>query len=394
MNKIVLVVISYFEPGFKAGGPIKSILNLINNLSNEINFKVITSDRDLGDNKPFHNVKVKTWVRKTKYNILYIPGGMYRLFYLINYINKTSYDIIYLNSFFDPLFSILLVIAHKFKFIRRSSIIIAPRGELTPGCLKINANRKKIYIKIAKYFNIYRGIYWHATNNEEVIEIVNNLCINNSYIRVANNLVSFHDENTLCDPDKVICANKDPEKSINLKVVFLSRISKEKNLPFILETLNKIQYPITLDIYGTIEDKVLWKSCLEYMEKMVRNVTINYKGVITPNKVHSTLAKYDLFFFPTVGENFGHVIAESLSVGTPVLISDKTPWRGLKNKGWGWDISLDNINAFVNAINEIRNYPPDYLVKKREFIRTSFQKEMTDPIFFDDYRKLFRIINN
>ena len=35
---------------------------------------------------------------------------------------------------------------------------------------------------------------------------------------------------------------------------------------------------------------------------------------------------HDLFVFPTLGENFGHVIYESLMCGTPVLVSDNTPW--------------------------------------------------------------------
>ena len=35
--------------------------------------------------------------------------------------------------------------------------------------------------------------------------------------------------------------------------------------------------------------------------------------------------EYDLLFLPTKGENFGHVILESMSAGTPVLISDTTP---------------------------------------------------------------------
>ena len=52
------------------------------------------------------------------------------------------------------------------------------------------------------------------------------------------------------------------------------------------------------------------------------------------------MAANDLFFLPTRGENFGHVIAEALSVGTPVLISDQTPWRKLAAVGLGHDLPL------------------------------------------------------
>ena len=57
-----------------------------------------------------------------------------------------------------------------------------------------------------------------------------------------------------------------------------------------------------------------------------------------------------MFFFPTLGENFGHVIHESLAAGTPVLISDQTPWVGLSEKGAGWELPLDNKSAWVNII--------------------------------------------
>ena len=40
-----------------------------------------------------------------------------------------------------------------------------------------------------------------------------------------------------------------------------------------------------------------------------------------------TLSKHDLFVFPSLSENFGHVIFESLSAGTPVITSVHTPWK-------------------------------------------------------------------
>jgi glycosyltransferase involved in cell wall biosynthesis len=43
--------------------------------------------------------------------------------------------------------------------------------------------------------------------------------------------------------------------------------------------------------------------------------------------VPDTFARHDLFVLPTRGENFGHVIFESVAAGTPVLLSDQTPWR-------------------------------------------------------------------
>ena len=53
---------------------------------------------------------------------------------------------------------------------------------------------------------------------------------------------------------------------------------------------------------------------------------------------------------PSEGENFGHAILEALSAGCPVIISDMTPWKSLESKKIGWDLSLDNPENFVDAI--------------------------------------------
>ncbi len=62
------------------------------------------------------------------------------------------------------------------------------------------------------------------------------------------------------------------------------------------------------------------------------------------------LPGYDRFFLAPFSENFGHAINEALSAGVPVVISDKTPWRNLQEKGMGWDLPLDNRRAFIEVI--------------------------------------------
>lgn len=48
-----------------------------------------------------------------------------------------------------------------------------------------------------------------------------------------------------------------------------------------------------------------------------------------------------MFFLPTLCESYGHVIPEALSVGLPVVMSDRKPWRGLAEKGVGYDGPID-----------------------------------------------------
>ena len=57
-----------------------------------------------------------------------------------------------------------------------------------------------------------------------------------------------------------------------------------------------------------------------------------------------------MFFLPTRGENYGHVIFEALAAGVPVLISDQTPWRDLEQEAVGYMRPLNDENAFVEVI--------------------------------------------
>ncbi|EQD61081.1 group 1 glycosyl transferase, partial [mine drainage metagenome] len=84
-----------------------------------------------------------------------------------------------------------------------------------------------------------------------------------------------------------------------------------------------------------------------------------YRGVVEHSRVQDVMAGYDVFFLPTLGENFGHVIMEAMAAGTPVLISDRTPWHGLADLGVGHDLPLANEDAFVAALESYSGMFPE-----------------------------------
>jgi glycosyltransferase involved in cell wall biosynthesis len=53
---------------------------------------------------------------------------------------------------------------------------------------------------------------------------------------------------------------------------------------------------------------------------------------------------------PSLSENFGHAIFEALAAGTPVIIGDQTPWRGLAAQQAGWDVSVNDLAGFSIAL--------------------------------------------
>jgi len=69
------------------------------------------------------------------------------------------------------------------------------------------------------------------------------------------------------------------------------------------------------------------------------------------------LADYDAFIFPTLGENFGHVIIESLSAGCPVLCSDQTPWNDVFRAGGGSVIPQLDDMVWAREIDRVARLP-------------------------------------
>ena len=157
-----------------------------------------------------------------------------------------------------------------------------------------------------------------------------------------------------------------------LRIVFLSRISRKKNLSGALKMLEGLRGDIRFNIYGPLEDKGYWAECQKIINSLPHNVQVRYCGDVVYDRVIEVLADHDLFLLPTLGENFGHVILEALVAGCPVLTSDRTPWRGLQDIEVGWDLPL-STGAFSRRATGMRGdgrARPSQVVATRSGLRT------------------------
>jgi len=141
-----------------------------------------------------------------------------------------------------------------------------------------------------------------------------------------------------------------PKRPGQADFVFVSRVSVMKNLDYVLELLQQCAGRITFDIYGPVEDAELWSRCTTLMNRMPPNVAVRYGGELQHDAVAAAFARHHFFLFPTRGENYGHVVIESLAAGCPVIMSDQTPWRDLEQNGAGWDIPLADRVTFRGVI--------------------------------------------
>ena len=95
--------------------------------------------------------------------------------------------------------------------------------------------------------------------------------------------------------------------------MFVSRIHEVKNILLAIQIVKSLKCKAVFDIYGPIESKDYWDLCLKEMEHLSENIQINYCGLLPMDEVGKTFQNYDAFLFPTINENYGHVIAEAVS---------------------------------------------------------------------------------
>ena len=329
----ILLFVRHYLPGYKSGGPVRTISNLVHALGDEFDFRIVTSDRDFLDGSPFPGVLPDRWSIVGKGMVYYESPRRQGVLSCARMMREQPHDVLCLNSLFDPVSSLNPMLARRIPGTPAPPVVLAPRGELSPEALALKGWKKRVFLSIARSVEYYRGVLWHASNEEEAHRIRQQFG-ESAQIVVASDLADLSALATAPDDDE--------RREGPLRIVFLSRISRMKNLDYALKSLARCPVPVQFDIWGTTEDKGYWKECRKLIEGLPANVVAVYRGVANHSRIAEILSGYDLFFLPTRGENYGHAIAESLLVGTPVLISDRTPWRGLDTHGVGWDLPLDD----------------------------------------------------
>ena len=363
----VLSFSGYYLPGYKGGGPIKTIKNLFDQTGSFVSYKLITSNRDLGDTLPYNSIDYNVWNKVGNAEVFYVQSGSIGYKQIIKILFEKDYELIYLNSFFSPTFSLLPLVLAK---TLCQKVIVGPRGEFSEGALSLKSRKKNTLIKLYKLLNLHRGTIYQASSIYEA-EDIKRVLGSDMDIVIAEDIGAQEYAKNISIREQII------------KAVFISRISPMKNLGFALEILKSVQKPLVYDIYGPIEDQGYWQHCQSIIADLPSHIDVQYKGELTPEQVVPTLSSYDFFFMPTKGENYGHVIAEALCAGLPLLISDATPWRNLSEQGLGWDLPLDNPSAFSSAINNLALMSKDdhYEMRKNvlKWARNKFsQREAVD----------------
>ena len=345
---VILILFDYFFPGYRAGGPVQSLMNLVTCLHENYTFKVIANPYDLNETEHYQGIRLNEWNKvdidnNVEVSVWYTDLTKATLKDIRSIITDAAPDYIYINGIYSlPLFVYTLLLKSDFKKKFQSKIILSPRGMLQKGALTVKPAKKVAYLAVVKALGLTRNITWHLVDHDELIESRNTFTIRH-FVEVNN--IPKRPYQSITYPDK---------QPGTLKLVYLSLITEKKNLLLLLETLAMCQSAISLDVYGPVKDKPYWAECKKKMEALPAHISVNYKGDVLPNNVQYVLSQYHAMIMLTKGENFGHALYESFSVGRPVITSYFTPWNKLEEKQAGWNVDITkpaDISALLDNLS-------------------------------------------
>ena len=340
-----LVVISHYFPGFKVGGPQKSIKGMVaEDLDNF--YIILTRNRDLREQTFYQGVRFNYPVRfSTNSVVIYYNSYFSYLRVFVSLRSKNIRNVIF-NSFFDVTQLIPGLLLNRFL---RYRVSIFPRGELLEDSLysksKFGFFKKRLFITLSKLF--VSNFLFVATSNRERLSIAK--LFPKSNIGIFHNNVDCppilrYENNTLLSKGSAV--EKNPMRFINF-----ARISREKNLLGLLKFLNEFNTsPIILNFMGTIEDSDYFKLCENEMMIINRKGfhKVYYLGIFDIGRLETF--QYDAMIYLGFGDNFGHVVYEALSHAIPCIIDETSFFEEIEKRNAGFLVKRNDYISFERAV--------------------------------------------
>jgi glycosyltransferase involved in cell wall biosynthesis len=360
----ILAVVDYYLPGYKGGGPAVSVSRLVGRLSDRADFSLFTRDRDLGDTEPYEGIQAGEWFQKDGVSHFYARPDQLNVRGMLQAIRHARPDVVYLNSYFSGLTRSALLIK-ALGLARGVSFVVAPRGEFSPGALAQKARKKSVYLAVAGLLGLHKGLTWQVSSEHEMRDTQAVIGLD------AHCYTKAPDLQTTAYPDQ----SKRPTKQAGIaRFAFVSRISPKKNLLGAIRMLDGIRGDVLFTIYGPAEDAAYWAECEQAIAQLPPNVRCDFQGGIPSSEVQDRLSEHHFFLFPTLGENFGHVIPEALFAGCPVLLSDQTPWLDLDEHAAGWVLPLEPTSGWTQRIQACVDMPSEEYERHSQAAKTYIER--------------------
>ena len=367
----LLFSIPWFFPAYKAGGPVRSMLNLVKAIENDSEISIITGDTDLNEVKFLEGIEIDKWENFGDSKVFYTSSKM-NFLKRIKLLRRIQADILFTNGIYSFHFTILPILFSKYE-----NVIISARGMLHEQALHQKKWKKKLYLIFLRSLVKIYGIEFHATDNKEA-DYIKKAMGDHVNIWIAPNFPS------------TIPITQNPKPKHKLHLLTVALVGPMKNYKFILDALMFVEGEVEYDICGPLYFPDYWDECLSVIERLPSNIKVNYHGSIQPSQLQRFYQNAHVFICPSQSENYGHSFFEALSCGCPVISSYNTPWLGLYESKAGMNVKIDkqeiakSIQFFMDMdVHEYQIWSESAI----KFAFDSFDFETTKSM----YKKMFRI---
>ncbi len=366
----ILFPIASFYPA-QNGGPSNSVYWLAKALDRSgVNVEIQTTDEGISSiPKNILNNKSDSKVNFSHRLFDYFP---IRMLYE-SCVSLSKSDVVHLNSLFYPVSTIIAVLA----LLKSKKIIWSTRGELDFKALEFNSWKKKPVLRFVKIF-LKKNIVFHATSEKERNEIISKFG-KKSKIMVIPNMMEL-----------------EPATPIYNKVYFLfiGRIHPIKGIDLLLEGLALSgafrSSKFILKIAGDYNN-LYYSELLRLVTKLGLENKVEFVGHKKDFEKQELYAGAFFTFLPSHSENFGNVVIESLSQGTPVVASTATPWKILEDSEAGFwiDNSPAEIGKVVDKIlNMTVSQYADLKYNSLKLVKENFDIHRNIHLWVDAYNQI------
>jgi glycosyltransferase involved in cell wall biosynthesis len=239
-------------------------------------------------------------------------------------------------------------------------LVLSPRGMLGKPALQFSSGRKALFWKLFQKTAADQVSCFHATSEQEVRDI-RDFGLRNPVALIPNG----------------VDLPKGSSGGRKQKVVLsLGRIHPKKGLLDLLRAWLLVEglFPEwELKIIGPDEN-----GYASVLRAFVRKERLQRVHLLEPVFGLEKMRAYEeagVFVLPTLNENFGMVVAEALSSGTPVICTKGAPWSGLVEQGAGWWVD-NSVEAIASAIRDALQRPEHALASMgqqgREWMRRDY----------------------
>ena len=249
---------------------------------------------------------------------------------IAQYLKSEKFNLIQIQSMWDLPYHKVMVEARRLGI----PYIVTPRGMLEPWSLSQRKWKKKLAWWLYQCNDVQESVCVFTTAKMEA-DHISNLGITTSRAVIPNGI----------ETDSYPC--KTSVDIVKKQVLFLSRIHVKKGIEILFDAWKRIHSEFAdwqLFVVGNGEAEYI-QSLENRVECLGLKDSIKILPPVYGNDKILLYQESALFCLPSFSENFGLVIAEAMSCGTPVITTTNCPWDILNetNTGWCIDLSVDNL---------------------------------------------------